>query len=231
MATFVKDRDGNDVDLDHVVASLIASKGSGDATKALSVIVAENFDLRVKNSKLTDEVKTLKDGLPEGSRVLTKDEAVVYDTYLTYGKPDELKAKIDKGDQAAVKLTELERDTVVRSAADAMGFKHTVLRDLSKAHGLQLEMHEIDSVVDGKTIKVPTPFVMGEQGAKTPLKDVIEARQELKDFLPALTLDSAGKQPNGTPWVSQQGGGAPSPKEKMSAAVLNKYAPANTKKE
>jgi hypothetical protein len=154
----------------------------------LAEALTDNYTLREQRRGLRAEVADLKSKTaPEGARVLTKDEAAVYDAYAALGKkPDELKQAIDLNGEATTELARLKREQLLGKAAAASGFKPSVLQTL--AGDLPIELRD----VDGK----PAAFVEGK-----PLAEY--AGTAWADFLPALTVQT------GTGYVAQSTGDKP----------------------
>ena len=147
----------------------------------LSEALTDNYTLREKNRKLRVDNETLAAAKPpEGSVVLSGDDARLLDAYKALGEPGTLKQTLDAATQAHADLTTLRKSEVVRSAAEAHGFKPSVLSRL--ADGLELTMKE------GKDKKLQA-FVLKDD--KELALDAY-AEQEWADFLPSLTQQPAG---------------------------------------
>lgn len=202
----VKDTDGNDIDLDAVIQGIVAGKGNGDPAKALETLVTENYNLRRTNGELRIQVEELGKSKPEGSLVLSKDDASLFEAYKQLGKPDDLKKTITERDTLTQQVTEAKADQLISSAAEATKFRPNVLKDLVRAHTLEITMGETE-VKDGENLKkVPTAFVKDKAGIQIPLDKYAETN--FKDYLPSLKVETQAAQPNPpnrTPWV-QQGG-------------------------
>lgn len=120
--------------------------------------------------------------VPKGGRALTAEEAQAYDAYVAFGKPDEVKAKLEQGEQASAELTGLKSQRDIDAAATDAGFKPTVLADRLKADGLTLlPSREVER--DGKKVKVPV--VKDANGTEHELPTY--AKDKWADYLPALT--------------------------------------------
>lgn len=140
----------------------------------LADVQSDNYRLREERRGLKQEVATLKERQPaEGTRVLSKEEADEYGAYVALGKPADVKKAIDANGEASAKLAKLERDAQLRTAADAAGYKPSVLSTLAGDLDIQVEAKE------GK----PLVYVV-KDGEKIALADY--AAKEWADFLPAL---------------------------------------------
>lgn len=201
----VKDADGNDVDITSVVEGML-TKAGGDPTEAMGTLVNDNYELRNKNRDLRTENDKLKKGTPEGSVMMSKDDVAEYESYKALGKPKEVGDKLTELGTVKTELGDLKTNTMVRTAAEAHRYKHTVLGDLVKAKGLTLEMGESEVDVKGEKKKVPTAFVVDEaKKTRVELNKVVD--EQFGDYIPALVLPEGQGQPTGTPWVSQQASG------------------------
>lgn len=147
-------------------------------------VLNDNAQLRGQRKALRLEVADLKGKqTPDGARVLTADEAKVYDAYVALGKPADLSAAVTERDSARGELTKLSRERTIARAAEAAGYKAAVLATL--AGDLDLQVKE----VDGKHL----PVVVTD-GAETALADY--AAKHWADFLPALTPARPGGVPD-----------------------------------
>lgn len=167
----------------------------GDALALANQLYSENYQLRERNRQVAAQVPA------QGSVVLTSEQAAQWAAYQQLGAPDALKTTLEGAQTAAQELTGLKRQATIRTAADAAGFKSTVLGQL--AGDLAIEVREIET--NGK--KAPAAFVKGQDGQEVGLAQY--AQQHWADFLPAL--QAATPQPQGTQWPPQtggQGGGA-----------------------
>ncbi len=132
---------------------------------------------------LQQEIDDLSAKLPKDGQVaVSKEDAEALTLYKAFGTPAEVKVKVDKSGELETKLTDKDREEVVRAAAKAAGYSETVLLDQVRSRGLTMEMR--DQTVDGKTVKVP--FVKGsaKDAAFEPLATLVD--RDLKEYLPAL---------------------------------------------
>jgi hypothetical protein len=160
-----------------------------------------NYTLREKNRTLrTERDDARTKAAPDGARVLTADEAAVYDAYTALGKPADLQVAIDTGKTHQERLATLERDATIRAASDAHGYRAAALAKLPSLVGKGLVIEDVQE--DGKAVK--RAFVQHE-GAKLPLPDYIA--QHDPEFAPSLIVE--GAQASGTPFIPQGGGAKP----------------------
>lgn len=156
-----------------------------------------------------DLVKARGRAAPEGSRVLTADEAKEYEALTALGASKDLKARLEKGDAAVVTLAGRERGDTLREVAEAAGYKLPVLTRLSE--GLTFEIGaEVEK--DGKKSKPVT--VKYEDGKKTAPLDQY-AKEHWSDFEGSLRADASGdkkQQQQEQRRVTTGGAGAPQTK-------------------
>lgn len=146
---------------------------------------------------------------PEGSRVLTADEAKEYEALTALGASKDVRARLEKGDAAVVTLAGRERGDTLREVAEAAGYKLSVLTRLSE--GLTFEIGaEVEK--DGKKSKPVT--VKYEDGKKTAPLDQY-AKEHWSDFEGSLRADASGdkkQQQQEQRRVTTGGAGAPQTK-------------------
>lgn len=160
-----------------------------------------NWRFRERNRVLTQERDEARKQVPaEGGRALTKEEAAAYDAYVVLGKPADLKTAIDAGKTGQERLATLERDALVRAAAEAHGYKPAALGKLPSLTGKNILVE--DAQVDGKQIK--RAFVQ-DGNAKIALPDYIT--QHDPEFVAALAAEPAA--PGGIVLPPQGGGTKP----------------------
>jgi hypothetical protein len=170
---------------------------NNDAMLMANDLYRENFRERESNRRLREQVTELQGRIPaEGAHVLTGDDVARWQAYTQLGQPTELQQRIDAGQTAITERDNLRRETTIRQAADAAGYKPSVLARL--AADVQLSVRE----ADGKQEAVVT--VEGQQ--PVPLTDY--AQQHWADFLPALQSQQQQTQ-TGIPFVPQTGNGTP----------------------
>jgi hypothetical protein len=179
---------------------------NNDAMLMANELYRENYRERESNRRLREQVTELQGRIPaEGAHVLTGDDVARWQVYTQLGQPTELQQRIEQGTTAIQERDSLRRDTTVRQAADAAGYKPSVLARL--ATDVQLSVRE----ADGKQEAVVT--VEGQQ----PVPLTTYAEQHWADFLPALQSQQQQTQA-GVPFVPQTGNGTPPKPQDMVAA-------------
>ncbi len=166
--------------------------GSSGKTRASDVLeqygrdalrLAEKLaDVQSDNYRLREERRGLKQQLTEavgkvpadGSKVLTTDEAAAYSAYVALGKPADIKSAIETKGAAEQELTVLKREKQIAKAAEALGYKASVLERLATDLDIQV-----------RPVKDSAPLVVVvANGEETALADY--ATTNWPDFLPAL---------------------------------------------
>jgi hypothetical protein len=204
-------------------SDLRAQLGAQIDEQALMRLLEKQAELLTDNSQLREQRRTLRQEItdlkakvaPEGVRMLTADEAPLWDAYTALGKPDELKQAIDANGEATQKLARLERVEQIRAAAEAHGYKAGLLSELRSLDGKAIETREIEE--QGQ--KVKRAFVK-DGDAELSLPDFLTKRAP--DAIGALTVNAA---PAGTSYVPQSVGDKSAPTTAGKAYTQNqKYA-------
>lgn len=202
------DKDGGDGGGNGPEASFqrLLDRNNNDGIGIARQLFGENHDYRKEIRELKEQVAQLTGKVPaEGTTVLSAADALLWQAYQALGKPDEIKQGLEKRTELQGKLTELERETLLRGVAESAGYKPVVLSQLDRmaaAQGKQLVFDMRDVTVDGKTTKAA--FVK-DGDKEVPLGEY--AQSNWSDFLPALTQSSSGGgQQSGTRFVTQHAG-------------------------
>lgn len=162
---------------------------------------SEARDLQSRVLELQNQMVQIQQQVPtDGSVVLSGDQANAWTRYQELGTPDDIATLRSN-------LTTLERGQVLRNAAEAHGYKVSVLQTLVGNLSLELRPNADGS---GNTAHIIT----GENQA-TPLPDYVQ--QTWPDFLPAL-LD----KPQSMAFPKQTVGG-PLPATNAVQAELNRH--------
>lgn len=168
----------------------------------LADVQSDNYRLREERRNLKQQLTDAQGKVPaEGTRLLTKDEAAIWDAYAALGKPADIKQAMDANGTATAELATLKREKALTKAAEVAGFKASVLTTL--AGDLDIQTKE----KDGKPV-----VVVVKDGTETPLADY--ATSAWADFLPALKQApatqgapdiNAGARGNGnTPLITEE---------------------------
>ena len=181
----------------------LAAQYHNDAMRVserLAEVLDDNYKLREKNRTLTADLATAKANTPaDGARVLSKDEAALWEAYTALGAPDALKQQLATAEGAQAELSTLKRERTIAAAAEAAGYtgKAGTLAKLPSLAGKDLVVKDVE--IDGK--KAKQAFVVAD-GKEHALAAYITEHDP--EFLPALTTEAA--KPAGTQFVRQSAG-------------------------
>ena len=180
----------------------LAAQYHNDAMRVserLAEVLDDNYKLREKNRTLTADLATAKANTPaDGARVLSKDEAALWEAYTALGAPDALTQQLATAEGAQAELTTLKRGELLRTAGEAAGYKSAVLAKLPSLAGKDLVVKDVE--IDGK--KAKQAFVVADDKEHALAAYITEHDPE---FLPWLTAEAAAK-PAGTQFVRQSAG-------------------------
>lgn len=147
---------------------------------------------RQRHARTRDELAALQARNPQGSLVLVGEDVTNYNTYKTFGKPAEVKAKLDSEARLQGELAASKRKETRAAAAKAHGFNAAVLSDRLDLAQFDVEMREVTE--NGAKKSVAHVRKAGDdKAAWEPLTAVAE--RDWKDYLPALKSsggDTAG---------------------------------------
>lgn len=168
-------------------------------------VISDNFKQRDELRTLKAENEELKKKVPgEGAVVLVGEDAKAHAAYVALGKPDEIKASLDKKTELEQKEAMREREATAAAAAEAAGFNAKVLLKLPGAEKMKFEV--VTEKVNGED--VPVAYVTGpEQGAQRKKLDEEHVEATWPGFLPALQATDAvttEQRPGTTPAIPRQ---------------------------
>jgi hypothetical protein len=163
-----------------------------------------------ENHTLRRRVDELRGRVPaEGATVLTSDDAKLWTEYKALGVPADVKQQIAQGQTAITERDTLSRDKTIREAADATGYKPSVLTTLAEKDKLAVSVRESN----GTREAVVT--IEGQQ----PIPLTAYAEQHWADFLPALQSTQPQPQASGTKMIPQTAGGKKPELDMVSAFI------------
>jgi hypothetical protein len=187
----------SEAELESQVARLLEKQG-GNSTALAMHLLTDNRKLRVKNRKANERATAAEGKVPkDGQVVVSKEDADALTTYKTFGKPDEVKTKIEKGVTLEQSNVERERAESIASAAKLAQIPQgTLLGKLAdpKRENFVIELR--DEVKEGKTVKVPFAKKNEDKAAWMPLTEFVN--KELAEYKPALFAKSEGNGAAGT---------------------------------
>lgn len=110
-------------------------------------------ELEKDNKSQRDDIRELKKAptVPEGGRIVTKEEADEIDAYRTLGKPDEIKVTVEKASTLETELATTKRALARDAAAKALGLDGKDLSPFAGSDALTYEVREEEA--DGKTVQ------------------------------------------------------------------------------
>ncbi len=163
----------------------------GSAEAALSVLAMKLNTVEADNARYRQQIRDLQAQVPaEGAVVLSGDDATRWQAYQELGAPDEIR-------QQREQYQTLQRRQLLGEAAQAAGYKASVLETLAGSLSLELreEQHE------GQAVR--RPFVVPEEGDAVALTEY--AAQHWADFMPSLVAQNGGQGPHAgqRPFVPQ----------------------------
>lgn len=184
--------------------SLITRAGTAEA--AANELWRDNFKLRQDRKNLRTENADLKAKLPpDGSVVLTKEQAADWELYQKLGKPAEVEKALGEGKTAQEGLLKRDRDAEVRKAADGMKMNPDALVQL---FGMHPALEVVSKTVKGSDGKDQTGWYVKDtanNNAETELGQY--ATTNWQTFLPSLQVQQAGNGGNGQGNQGGQGAG------------------------
>lgn len=161
-------------------------KHGDDAAAFARETYRDLMDARNQLSALTAKIPK------DGSVVLEGDDAAEWSQLRTFGKANELKAKLDEREALAARLAKRERDDLLTLAAKSHGFDPEVFATLA-GPDLQVEIKDGKDRL-GRDVKIAEVIhqVDGKE-ARTPLDKYAE--KAFPKFLPSLRGDDTKSSP------------------------------------
>lgn len=203
----------------------LLERHDNDSTNVGLLLFAENKELRDQNRALQGKVPK------EGSVVLSTEEATAWNAYQALGSPADLQKTVDDHATLQGSVAQMQRESLLNSIAEQVGFKPKVLAQLdrmAKAQGKDLAFSTRETTnQDGKAI--PVAYVK-DGTLEKPLTDYAES--EWADFLPSLR--AAAPSGNGAPALPAprfptQHPGSSAPPPDLVTQILNEQAEARAK--
>ncbi len=183
----------------------LLQRHNSDALQLSMQLYQENFTLREERRQLKDQLTEAGKKIPAvGTRILTEDEAKLFDAYKALGKPEELAGQ-------KTELHKVKRTQQISLAAQAAGYKASVLERLVG----EIEIEISKETADGKEIEVP--YVTVDQKK---VKLVDHAKTAWAEFLPALEVTETGSQTQQTTFVRQPAPGKGPEKKDLVSEII-----------
>lgn len=131
----------------------------------------ESAKYRTKSSELEEKLKGAP-AVPDGGKVLTKDEATRFDAFeATKLKPDAIQAVVTERDQLKSQLAAKDRETSREAAAKTLGIEGKDLAPFAGADALTYEVKEEEVTENGKTEKRSVAYVKDAEGKELKLAE------------------------------------------------------------
>jgi hypothetical protein len=204
-----EDNQDQSIDIDALATAFIAkmekkTKGdSGEASlKAVAQLLKENREYRQKITGLTTEIDGLKGQVPAAGTVAVPEKEWKALTGLKEEgeKVDDFIQRVQRGAEAVTEVETLKRDSILREAAELVGYRFPVLRDRSQ--GLTVELDK-----EGEAERA---LVVTEEG-KVELAEYAE--KHWSDYMPALVSEE--RPPATRTFPRQPSGQRPPPASKV----------------
>lgn len=160
-------------------------------------------DLEKDNRDQREEINTLKSKqLKENEVALPKAEAERLEQYKALGKPDEVKQKVEAGNQAQDRLQGYERKEAARPFVKAAGLADETVDTLVAIPALAQAAFEVrDEKVDGKDQKVAYLVFAGADGKQ----EALSFTKAVEKYPLLNGLKRAEKSASSTTFVRQDG--------------------------
>jgi len=195
-------------------ASDLVDRYNGDAVKMaekLADALNDNYTLRRKRDDLQGEVTRLSGNQkPEGATILTGDEASAYEAYKGFGKPEEIKTRLEERDRLAQEVTTAKRDGTLRDAAQRYGYDYEALR----AHTGDLPLTPYEADEDGKKL---TKYRIGADKDAADMAEWVGKQPAYVGRALAVTANGQGQQTGAVRYPAQGSGQPPSDAERAAA--------------
>lgn len=169
----------------------LLAKMNNDATKVAEKLYDENRSLRVKLRDARGKAK------PDDGLVLSGDEAKAWSEYQAIGKAADLKQALTERDQLKAELGGIRKAGLHKQAAEAHGYRATVLSRLLDQDALDLEVKEEQQ--GGKPAQVAYVKHKDDQGKDVSTRLPDYAQKHWAEFLPSLGNKETPAPSLGTP--------------------------------
>lgn len=129
----------------------------------IQALEAEKTVLETERDDARDELSTYK--MP-GGRVLSKEDAELFDSYTKLGTPKDLETKLGEFETLQTTVTNLERSTTVAAIAAKANVNAEVLTDWAgtpEAQGVEFFLKTVTTKEAGKDVTNEVPFARYEK--------------------------------------------------------------------
>lgn len=150
------------------------------AIKQIGDLQAEKANLLSHKERLEADLKEARDRrraaeeqaqklVPEGSIVLSAEDAKLLDTYKQFGKPADLKAALDSKSAAEKQLAALQRQATIQEAAGTTFNAKALAKFLPDT----AQLAQVEEKQDGKPVKVYQVVQPAAEEGKEPTKTAL----------------------------------------------------------
>lgn len=195
-------RGRSESELAQQVRRMIEKRGGGEqgGNAVALMLLNENAKVRGKLRDARTALKTAKEKGPKDDQVLvSKADGEALIEYKKYGKPEEVKTKVEKGVTLEAEKKQRDGDEIVTTAATLAKLNGKLLAKLARPDRENFIIEVRDEVKEGKTVKVPYARANKEGSAFKPLEEF--AKTDLAEYHPALVAkgaDGSSTTSNGT---------------------------------
>ena len=166
-------------------------------------------DLENDNKAQRDQIRELKEKVPkDGEVAVPKEKAEALAAYEELGKPEDLKAKVEKVPQLEGEIAKRDREGARAEAAKALGIEGSGLAPFAGSDTLTYEVREEEVEANGKKEKRPVAYVKDAEGKEYRLAEYGKATWG-RGFEALITAEPPK---TGTRYTPQTGREDPRPK-------------------
>lgn len=145
--------------------------------------------------------------VPEGGKVLTKDEAAAFEAFTALQmKPEDVQATITERDKLKDDLAKKDRETAREAAAKALGIEGKDLASFAGADDLTYEVREQEVERNGKKEMAQVAYVKDAEGKEHPLADY--GKEKWGRPFEVLTTASTDGTKTGNRYTTETGTGS-----------------------
>jgi len=166
------------------------NKMNGDAMAFATQLFDENYQYRTKIRGLEEQLTQIQAKAPaEGSVVLSREEAALFEAYKVLGKPEDVKKQLDENPTVVEENKKLKRRDILREVADVgiggSKLRFSVLEDRANAsNGIEFLVKEEGREKDKRKVAY-----VKDGDKETPLEQY--AQKNWADYMPSLKAEQA----------------------------------------
>lgn len=158
----------------------------GNTRRLAAKLFDDNWAVRQRAQLLETELGTYRKQNPKNSRVITLAQYEEFKQYRAFGKPADVKTRLDTAKTVETELATRRKDDTYSKVAELTGWSLPVLKDIGK--DLEFDFDEVDD--EGE--KIERALVVIKDGTNVTKKPVTDyADEKWAHFMPALEDDNA----------------------------------------